>query len=217
MAARALTRRDEQNEIHVLKLGGSLLDLPDVTQRIEALRATLETSRVLMIAGGGAAADRVRQFNQNVGFDETTGHWLAIRAMQFHAYLLAAALPESTLVTALDQCEATWRAGRMAIVAPLAWLDAEEAAGRGVPHRWAFTSDSIAAYAARGLNASRFTLLKSTCPTSSCTLPQAADRGIVDPCLAEAAASLPYVSLVNLRDDAMPACRLQNDHCGANA
>jgi aspartokinase-like uncharacterized kinase len=194
---------NESTPIHVIKLGGSLLTLSDLVARFEAFCAQYLTGDGLLVVGGGEPAETVRFFDRHVGFDETTGHWLAIRAMQFNAHLVAKALPDCTLIHTLEECHAVWTNEQLAIVDPLAWLIDEEHAGRGVPHRWQFTSDSIAAYAAKRLSASRLTLLKSTSARADCTLQYAAARQIVDAHLPKAAADVPNVELVNLRDDSM--------------
>lgn len=71
--------------------------------------------------------------------------------------------------------------------------------GVTIPHRWSFTSDSIAAHIATRLDAAKLTLLKSTLPASPCDLAEAGRLGIVDADFAAAAAGVPRVELVNLR------------------
>jgi len=199
-----------ETRVHVIKLGGSLLELVDVTARFERYRERFGSGRDVLIVGGGGAADTVRFFDCHVGFDETTGHWLAVRAMQLHAHVLAAAMPAGRLVESLDECDAAWQANKLAILDPLGWLEGEEQAGRGVPHRWQFTSDSIAARAAAPYDQAQLSLLKSTCPHEPCSLQRAAEEGIVDRCFPRTAAGLASVTLVNLRDSAMPQCRLHH-------
>lgn len=197
--------------IHVVKLGGSLLDLPDLAARWSAYRDDeLAGQRCVLIVGGGRAADMVRWFDQHAGFDETTAHWLAVRAMQLNAHIMAAALRDAVLVADPAACEAAWQAGRLAVVDPLVWLQHEAAAGVHIPHRWQFTSDSIAAHVAQRLGAAKLTLLKPALPASeTCTLTEAMEAGLVDDCFPEAARGLPQVALVNLRQPGRPRCRLR--------
>jgi hypothetical protein len=75
----------------------------------------------------------------------------------------------------------------------------EESEGVAIPHRWTFTSDSIAAHIAARMGAGRLTLLKSTLPQSECGPACAAGLGLVDADFPEASAGLPSVELVNLR------------------
>lgn len=199
---------NESTPIHVIKLGGSLLTLSDLVARFEAFCSQYLTGHGLLVVGGGEPAETVRFFDRHVGFDETTGHWLAIRAMHFNAHLVAHALNGARLVESFEACGELWQAEKLALMDPLPWLMKAEEAGRGVPHIWAFTSDSIAAHAAAECRATRLTLLKSTLPEAPCTIQRAAGEGVVDSCLPDAAASLPTVEMINLRDDAMPRCKL---------
>ena len=194
--------------IHVIKLGGSLLDLPDMAQRVAEFVATDGGSRALLLVGGGAAADIVRAFDRRFGLDEEDGHWLAVRAMQLNAHLVAALL-EAPLVVDPTQCEREWERRQLPVVDPLLWLEREEAHGQTVPHRWSFTSDSIAAHLARTLGAARLTLLKSDIPDSDCGTVRAAGLGVVDEDFPEASRGVPRVELLNLRVQPPARCVLR--------
>src|SRR5581483_10984790 len=78
---------DMPRELVVVKIGGSLLDLPDLGPR---LKKWLEQSAatVLVVPGGGAAADAVRRLDQLHRLGESRAHWLALRAVQLNASLL---------------------------------------------------------------------------------------------------------------------------------
>jgi aspartokinase-like uncharacterized kinase len=190
--------------IHVVKLGGSLLDPggpPAMLERFERWRRAEMGLRGLLVVGGGAAADIVRNMDAAFGLDQEQAHWLAIRAMEFNAFLVAAALKEVVMVGAPEACAAAWAASRLAILNPLAWLRHEEEQGITIPHRWTFTSDSIAAHVASRLGAGRLTLLKSTLPRGECGPECAAGLGIVDEDFPAAVRGLPRVELVNLRSE----------------
>lgn len=186
--------------VHVVKLGGSLLDLPDLPGRLAAYLETLSPLRALLVVGGGSAADIVRAFDRAHGLDEQAAHWLAIRAMQLNAHLLVRGIRKAELVRDQEQCASAWRAQRMAVMDPLPWLEAEAQRGVTIPHRWQFTSDSIAAHTAQQLKAARLTLLKSTLPgESALTIAEAARLGLVDEELPRTAKGLAHVELINLR------------------
>lgn len=195
--------------VHVVKLGGSLLDLPDLVDRFEAWRSADLGPRGLLVVGGGAAADVVRDFDKAFRLGEPASHWLAIRAMQFNAHCVAAVLANVTLVPDRAACEGTWAAKRLALLDPLEWLSREAAEGVHIPHRWTFTSDSVAAHVATRLNAARFTLLKSTLPEGIRTPTEASRAGLVDEDFPEAAKALPRIELVNLRSQPFWRCALQ--------
>lgn len=205
---------------HVIKLGGSLLDLPDLVQRFEAFARAHVHSSALLVVGGGRAADVVRAFDRQYGLDESQGHWLAIGAMQFNAQLVAAVLPDARMVAGPAECQAVWnrdpqpRRGRgrgtcLAVMDPVAWLRRREAQGVTIPHQWTFTSDSIAAHVATQLGAARLTLLKSSLPAGACSVAAAAASGLVDAHFERASASLAHIDVVNLRWPDMPCCTLR--------
>ena len=204
--------------IHVLKLGGSLLDLPDLLEKFERWRSAKGgsgargrcTDADLLVVGGGRVADLVRDFHQSHPLEIPVGHDLCVRAMQFNTFLLAAKLTDATIVQRPDQCDAVWSAGQLAVVDPIAWLDYEERQfDIAIPRKWSFTSDSIAAHLATRLGASALSLLKSTLPDEACDLERAAELKLVDGDFPKAASSIGWVELVNLRAAQMPSCVLK--------
>ena len=175
--------QSDASPLRVLKLGGSLLDLPDLPERFNQYRNTLASTgqqRLLLLVGGGVAADVVRQHNRLHDLGEHDGHWLAVRAMSFNAHCVARILGGCEIVTSLEACPAVWAKGHVAMVEPVAWLQAMELAGVTLPHRWSFTSDSIAAAIARQTQADILTLLKSTLPPAQVDAPKAARDGLVE-------------------------------------
>lgn len=150
--------------IHVAKLGGSLLDLPDLVTRFERWRAAEMGARCILVVGGGVAADVVRHFDTAFVLGEVKSHWMAIRAMQFNAHCAAAVISRCRLVGDEKECHAAWDARELAIIDPLRWLEREDAIGVAIPHRWTFTSDSVAAHIATRVGAAKLTMLKSKLP-----------------------------------------------------
>ncbi len=195
----------------VVKLGGSLLDQPELPARFNAFRESDMSHQGVLLVGGGRAAEHVRQFDQQHTLGEEAGHWLAVRAMQLNCYMMAAVLRRTRVVTNADECAGAWAAGELALVDPLAWLDSEHRQGVTTPHRWSFTSDSIAAHIATRLHADRLVLLKSALPKGTPSLAQACEQGIIDGDFQVAAASLARVELVNLRAQPPSRCVLQAD------
>lgn len=201
---------------HVAKLGGSLIDpagLPDLLPRFERWRRCAMGPRGVVVVGGGEAADIVRAFDKAYGLDESRAHWGAVRAMSLNAELIAAVVAEAALVSDAAGCEEAWARGRLAIVEPLSWLERAAARGVTIPHRWSFTSDSIAAHVAvqlaKELGSARLTLLKSTLPDRPCDIQKAAALGVVDADFPQACASLERVDLVNLRSADFERCALR--------
>lgn len=200
---------EKPDAVHVVKMGGSLLDLPDLLERFAAWRRDELGGRGLLVVGGGEAADVVRGFDKAFNFNEEKAHWLAVRAMQLNAHCMAAALPACRLVTNMIGCEIAWRAGDMALLKPMAWLEREHTEGIRIPHRWTFTSDSIAAHIAVRTGAGKLTLLKSTLPKGDCGPQCAAGLGVVDEDFPQACKDVPRVELTNLRQQPWPRCVLR--------
>ena len=82
----------------VVKVGGSLYDLADLQSRLRAWLAERAGERVLLVPGGGATADAVREFDNRHGLGEEKAHWLALRALALNASFLLGLLPEAEIV-----------------------------------------------------------------------------------------------------------------------
>lgn len=197
------------HDIQIIKLGGSLLDLPDLAARLDAYRQTHMAKQAVLIIGGGPVADIVRQFDQHHRLGQERSHWLAIQAMRFNTHLIASILPRRRIVADAEACTGAWANGDLPIADPLAWLEEEHRNGVMVPHRWSFTSDSIAAHIAIRLGAQQLTLLKSTLPAGPCDVAEAANLGIVDSDFETASATIPHIELVNVRAEPMTKCELR--------
>jgi aspartokinase-like uncharacterized kinase len=165
----------------VVKIGGSLLDLPDLADRLRLFLESLRTSRVILVVGGGPAADLVRQRDRHHDLDDDKSHWLAVRAMSFNCFLIEALLARSAVVSNVGQCKAAWAANRLPILDPHSFLVADESSGEtALPHRWTVTSDTIAARIARASLADELVLLKSVSWPDDASLTSAAEQGVVD-------------------------------------
>lgn len=201
-----------------MKFGGSLLDAGSMCASVDAFRRWRNTQpeeqRVLLVVGGGGAADIVRDFNTAFDLGDERSHWLAIRAMQLNAHCLHAAMPGSTLVTGP---ECLINADTLAILDPLAWLEREARLGVHIPHRWSFTSDSVAAHIAARIASSRLVMLKSTLPPFAATFLQLAAAGVVDGDFAAVASGLPRVEIVNLRSPNFESRVITQDQRGVAA
>lgn len=141
----------------VVKLGGSLLADAALPSLVDALADLAKHKAVVVVPGGGAFADAVRVSCARHEPGESTAHWMAILAMDQHAHLLAGIAPTARIVQGHEDIAATVARGRLAILAPFAWLRIEDP----LPHGWHVTSDSIAAWVAARLGAGRLVLLKS--------------------------------------------------------
>ncbi len=189
--------------VRVIKLGGSLFDLPDLANRFAAWHARQSVAADVLVCGGGKIVDTLADWDRLHGLGPTVSHWLCVRAMALNAAWLSAILPRaefcprwtSALVAAAD--------GRLAVLDPWQFVhdDDPRFSREPLPVSWDVTSDSIAARLASLLEASELVLLKSELPTEAMTLAAASQTGYVDPFFGQAAQELPKVRCVNLRSD----------------
>ena len=77
----------------VVKVGGSLFDWPDLKSQLPRFLAGLSGKTVVVVPGGGKAADAVRDLDQRFNLGEVISHWLALRALTLNAHFLAELLP----------------------------------------------------------------------------------------------------------------------------
>jgi probable H4MPT-linked C1 transfer pathway protein len=139
----------------VVKLGGSLLAhdaaLTAVLDRLDGAAGTL------VVPGGGPFANAVRDSYARGEVGDDAAHWLAVRAMDQYADVLASRMPRGVCVTGLADAGRAIAAGCVPILAPSSWLRETDP----LPHSWDVTSDSIAAWVAGQAGASTLVLVKA--------------------------------------------------------
>jgi 5-(aminomethyl)-3-furanmethanol phosphate kinase len=153
----------------VVKVGGSLFDH---TQLFPGLRTWLKAlgKRVILVPGGGEAAEAVRTWDRIHQLGEEASHKIALTSLQASLQLFASQFPESPIIPQMI--------GRP--MHPVSLLNLWEFAQReDIPHGWHVTTDSLAAYAA-GTIGCKLILLKSRDLEDAPNWEQAARRGIVD-------------------------------------
>jgi aspartokinase-like uncharacterized kinase len=164
----------------VVKVGGSLFDLPDFGPRLCHWLETSSLGNVLLVPGGGGDADVVRGWDRAGGLDEDGAHWLALRVLSLHAYVLRALVPCAVVVRGPRVCAEDWSRGSISILDPLTFAAADELRPGHLPHSWEVTSDSVAARAAIIAEARRLILLKSATFPEPIDWSKASRAGFVD-------------------------------------
>ncbi len=165
----------------VVKVGGSLFDLPDLGVRLNAWLAEMSPARVLLVPGGGPLVDMIRAFTRQHRLDEDTAHWLAVRAMSLTARLLQALLaPGARMVTTGEEAPLLWRQDIVPVIDVCDFLERDEGNPGCLPHSWSVTSDSIAARLALVCGADELVLLKSITIPEGMSWSHAAEEGFVD-------------------------------------
>jgi 5-(aminomethyl)-3-furanmethanol phosphate kinase len=182
------------SEVHIIKVGGSLYDLPDLGSRLSAWLRDHDAPRVVLVPGGAAAAEVIRAYDRTHQLGEEACHWLALRMLHVNAHFLAQMLPQARIVASPHGDLS------LGILDPFAFAKQDEACTDGLPHNWNVTSDSIAVRAATVAAARELVLLKSVAWEGS-DWAAAARAGVLDAHFPQALRHAPglRVRIVNLR------------------
>jgi aspartokinase-like uncharacterized kinase len=167
----------------VIKVGGSLGRWRGLGTLLDSIARWRGKTRVLMIPGGGAFADLVREEDRRLGLSESTAHKMAILAMDQYGLLLCDLASQAVPVSRLGEAGTVLRSGRLPIFLPSWYLSRHDP----FDPSWDVTSDSIAAFVAGLVRADALLLLKRV-------------DGIFarDPKIDPAAPLLPYVGWSDL-------------------
>ena len=159
----------------VVKIGGSMTRDPRLPHWLQML-ATLGGGRVTVVPGGGAFADAARQAQAHWGVDDLAGHNMAVLAMAQVAQLLHALEPRLPLVQHDAEIREALHAGRPApwLPLPLRRTEPDEITS------WDVTSDSLALWLARRLNAERLVVVKACEVDPAQSLAELGASGVLD-------------------------------------
>ncbi len=186
----------------VYKIGGALFDLPELPNVIRRVLAQRPDSSPLLVAGGGRAADLIREWDGIHELGEESAHALALEAMDLGASLLAHFFPEARLARSEEQVRMAAADHAVSILCAGCFIKAAEAEGHlALEHSWRVTSDSIAAWTAHVLGAIELVLVKSRDVSREMTPAAAAQAGLVDELFPTIAGNLPMIGWVNARSD----------------
>ena len=191
----------QNNQLWVIKLGGSLLGSPALPHWLSLL-AKHGNGRVVIVPGGSVFADAVRQAQSLSGVSDGLAHELALLAMDQFGLLLAGMQPDLVTATSeLEIAECGWQ--HRAVV----WLPSQMVlADATVEQSWRVTSDSLSAWLANKLAADQLLLIKSVVLSpyqqSQAALAKALlDDGVVDACFLDGIAGQRYQTRLLNRDD----------------
>jgi aspartokinase-like uncharacterized kinase len=186
----------------IVKVGGSLFDMPDLVARLTRWLKALRASRIVLVPGGGAAANVVRKLDDTHELGDAVSHVLALKAMTLNAWFLAELLGRAggTPVPVLDPLAVNLEERVSILDAHAFWVNDEKNDPGALPATWKFTSDSLAARVAVVLGARELVLLKSVSIPDKLSWQEAGRQGFVDPLFARLARPIPHVRAVNLRE-----------------
>jgi aspartokinase-like uncharacterized kinase len=140
----------------VIKVGGSLVENP---ARLRALCKRLgeiaKRYHVTAVPGGGKFADVVRELDQHFALSSDISHRMAILGMDQFGLLLTQLIPNSCATYLLNDTKQLSDIGVVPIFLPSRLMFHE----KPLEPSWDVTSDSIAVYVARRLNADKVILV----------------------------------------------------------
>ncbi len=142
----------------VVKVGGGLArEAGDGALRVLCRTIGDAATRhpLLLVPGGAAFADAVREHDSRFHLRAATAHRMAILAIEQFGWLLSDLIPGAVPCADLPHARGATARGRTPILLPAALL-----AGDPLPASWAVTSDSIAAWVAGAAHAGRLVLVK---------------------------------------------------------
>ena len=163
--------------IAVVKLGGSLANAGPLGGWLDAVLAH-GRGRTVVVPGGGAFADAVRSAQVRVGFSDRAAARMAVLAMEQYAELLLDRAPSLRACSDAAAIRAALAASDVALWRPSRMVESDPA----IAASWDVTSDSLAAWLARRVEAHRLVLVKSAdVPPPPVTAAELAALGLVDP------------------------------------
>lgn len=184
----------------VVKIGGSLFELPDLGMRLRCWLRTLDAESVWIVPGGGETANVIRRMDQIHQLGEATSHWLALRALALNVHILQCLLSDAEIINgSADDLQHR----KLALVNAHAFALMDESRPGKLPHDWNTTSDAIAARIAIVSKARKLVLLKSVSIPPDMDWQTASETGHVDavfPQVLQQARGELEVEVINFRE-----------------
>ncbi|MGE0671827.1 MAG: aspartate kinase [Methylibium sp.] len=159
----------------VVKLGGSLNQDASLPQWLDLL-AELGGGRVIVVPGGGAFADQVRDAQSHWQFDDLVAHNMAVLGMAQTALMLQGLCPALQAAAGEQPLRRVLKGGQTALWLPLDLL-------RSRPDEltnWGVSADSLALWLAQRLHAERLVVVKSCAIDARRSLAQLGEAGVLD-------------------------------------
>lgn len=140
----------------VMKVGGSLANSDELAKWLDVI-VTAGAGKVVLVPGGGPWADEVRAAQKREGFDDRVAHRMALRAMEQYGKVLAGMRANLVPAASIAEMHEALRNSRIPVWMPYEMVVADPS----IPENWDVTSDSLAAWLARQVDAAALLLVKS--------------------------------------------------------
>lgn len=185
----------------VIKIGGSCLSNSQLPERLQRFLQTESDAQNLIVIGGGACIDAMRDLNNRFSLNQAQMHWRCVDLLRTSLEVLAELLPRLRCVTTGEefyQLLAAERKPASYLIAVDVFYNRDTSALSGLPVGWATTTDSIAAYLAKISHADQLILIKS-CSIETADLNALAQQGFVDQAFPEAAPRDISIEFLNIQ------------------
>jgi aspartokinase-like uncharacterized kinase len=160
----------------VIKLGGALAKTGNIRGWLDVL-AENGGGRVVISPGGGAFADDVRAAQKQWQFSDAAAHRMAVLAMEQYALMLCGIRRELVPAANVSEIQHALSQNQVPVWLPSIMLLREA----DIAQNWDVTSDSLAAWLAKKIEASALMLVKeATVDSKAIHAAKLAERGIVD-------------------------------------
>ena len=192
--------------VRVIKLGGSLLTMPNLKQKFQKWCCENPHPLTLIIVGGGPVVDAVRQVHLANPLSEEFAHWVCMDLLQHTARIAHQVLGNVDLLETMADLQQSFSDSNVNSTTPIvavvqvAICFDRENPNMGLPESWDVTSDSLAAAFSKMVAAEELVVMKSCdAPNDGSDLESLADFGFVDPLFAGLAEDIAQVRFVNLQ------------------
>ena len=202
------------SKVRVVKVGGSLLDMQNLGQRLASWLSAQPPAVNLLVVGGGGLVNAVRDLDSKHHFDAEFIHWQCVDLLDKTSAIFDELLPRSLehrlirqreeLSSYLDSYDK--QSSSLAVVSPAAFY-ARGGSEEVLPSSWDTTTDSISAFLAMSISAAELVLLKSAAPPSAENVEyggaehwtELAEHGYVDASFPRIASCVKKIRCVNFR------------------
>jgi aspartokinase-like uncharacterized kinase len=182
--------------IRVIKVGGSLLTWPGLREALPTWIKTKSPATNLILFGGGECVEAMRELDALWNLDPSAMHWRCVKLLDATCEIAHELWPDWEFFSSNNLSETSvdpfhllqhfinqkYLEGSgitcLNIIIQVSSIYTREV--HTLPHTWATTTDSIAAYLATVIQASELSLLKSTSPAKTSSLQALAQNGFVD-------------------------------------
>lgn len=158
----------------VVKVGGSLAETGRLKQVLPILAAAKRS--IVIVPGGGTFADKVRDLQNAIRFDDASAHRLAMLGMHQMAEIYFTMDDRLAPSDSLDGIARVQAVGLVPVWLPLQMCQSDP----DIPADWTITSDGLAARLAERLGGAPLVLLKSLHVTGDKTAEALARDGVID-------------------------------------